>query len=123
MARRTAEGGFSELQGSRPWSEDEARRVIDAWRESGETVAAFARREGLVAHRVYWWRGRLGGGSLPAASLLPVVVRATPGPRTPSAAGISVWTRQGHRIDVTELDDASARWVAMVMKSISEEAP
>jgi transposase-like protein len=123
MARRTAESVFSDLQGSRPWSEDEARRVIDAWRESGETVAAFARREGLVAHRVYWWRGRLGGGPLPAVSLLPVVVRATPEPRTSSAVGISVWTRQGHRIDVGQLDEASARWIAMVMRSMSEEAP
>ena len=123
MARRTAESGFSELRGSRPWSEDEARRVIDAWKESGETVAAFARREGLVAHRVYWWRGRLEGGPLPAASLLPVVVRATVGPKSSSAAGISVWTRQGHRIDVAELDDASARWVAKMMRSLSEEAP
>jgi hypothetical protein len=96
--------------------------VIDAWRESGETVAAFARREGLVAHRVYWWRGRLGSGPLPAASLLPVVVRAMPEPRTSSAAGISVWTRQGHRIDAAKLDEASARWVAMVMRLISEEA-
>jgi transposase-like protein len=122
MGRRTAESGFSELQGSRPWSEDEARGVIDAWRESGETVAAFARREGLAAHRVYWWRGRLGGGSMPAASLLPVVLRATPGPMMSRAAGISVWTRQGHRIDVAEVDEASARWVAMMMKSISEEA-
>jgi transposase-like protein len=117
MARRSAESGFSELRGSRPWSEDEARRVIDAWRESGETVAAFARREGLIAQRVYWWRGRLAGGPVPAASLLPVVVRATPAAR---ASSVAVWTREGHRIEVAELDEASARWVAMLVKSISE---
>ena len=120
MAKRSVERGLSELRGSRPWAEEDARRVIDAWRASGETVAAFARREGLVPQRVYWWRDRIGAEPLPAASLLPVVVRATPMVQASSGVGASVWTREGHRIEVAELDEASARWVAMVMKSMSE---
>lgn len=46
---------------SKYWSEVEGRRVVQAWRRSGETVTAFARRHGLRAKRVEYWRGRLAG--------------------------------------------------------------
>jgi hypothetical protein len=39
------------------------------WRErlvrqeqSGQSVAAFCKSEGIAAHRFYWWRARLGKG-------------------------------------------------------------
>ena len=41
------------------WREPEARRVIDAWRQSGESVAAFGRRHGINVKRLRWWSQRL----------------------------------------------------------------
>jgi hypothetical protein len=47
LAQRELERRIAELRSSEPWTEDEARLVLDAWEESGESVAAFARRMGL----------------------------------------------------------------------------
>jgi len=36
----------------RRWSESEGQRMVDAWRGSGESRAAFARRYGIAVHRL-----------------------------------------------------------------------
>jgi hypothetical protein len=41
------------------WSAEQARRVVDEWKQSGVTVAEFARKRGLVPERLYLWRKRL----------------------------------------------------------------
>lgn len=41
------------------WTDTDARVVLDALDESGLSVAAFARREGFDAQRLYFWRRRL----------------------------------------------------------------
>lgn len=57
---------------------DEAWQVLEEWRASGLPLATFARRRGLCAERVRWWRQRLGewkgasGEDRPR--LVPVVV-------------------------------------------------
>jgi transposase-like protein len=119
-----------ELRGSRPWTEAEGRRVIEAWEASGESVAAFARRVGLVPQRMYWWRERLGAGPVKARAqevrevsvpaFLPVTVRATPTPTL--GAAVTVCTREGIRVEVTELDATSAAWVATLVRSLEERA-
>lgn len=118
MSKRTAEEWFSELRGSRPWTEEEARRVLDAWEKSGEPVNKFARGVGLGAGRVYWWRKRLSvttdKACTPTATFLPMVVREAP----LASHGATVWTRDGHRVEVSSLDGASAVWVAMVVRSL-----
>lgn len=48
-----------EVVEKRRWREEEARKVMSAWRGSGETVRAFAREHGLVAERLYRWARRL----------------------------------------------------------------
>ena len=62
------------------WSEDEGRRVVEAWRESGENATAFSRRHGLRAKRLAYWSKRLGvNASAPAAtvSFVPATVVAS----------------------------------------------
>jgi hypothetical protein len=132
MDVQTAESWLLELQGPRLWTEPEARRVIEAWKASGETVSAFARRAGLLRQRVYCWRERLGFApakeaaavhealemSVPA--FLPVTVSA---PLAPSAsAAVTVCTRDGLRIEVAELDAMSAAWVASLVRSLAESS-
>lgn len=127
MNSATTERWLAELRGSRPWTETEGRRVIDAWKASGEPVSAFARRAGLVPQRVYWWRGRLGAGlvkasaqevrEVPVPAFLPVTVRAT---LAPTLSAVTVCTQDGLRVEVKELDAASAAWVATLVRSLAE---
>jgi len=51
-----------EVIGKRRWREEEARKVMLAWRGSGETMWAFARERGLVAQRLYRWARQLKRG-------------------------------------------------------------
>ena len=68
------------------WSEGEARRIIAAWRRSGESIAEFARQCGVAAYRLYYWRTRVGAQRLERAEpsgvqappFHPVRVRARP---------------------------------------------
>ena len=50
--RRVAAQGY--------WREDEARVVVEAWRRSGESLAAFVRRQGIARRRLERWAHRLG---------------------------------------------------------------
>lgn len=73
---------LSGLRGKR-WTPAEARTVLAAQEASGETVAGFARRHGLLAQRLSWWRSRLGEwreeSTAAAQMLVPAVVRASGG--------------------------------------------
>lgn len=41
------------------WTDDDARTVLAAWRRTKQPLGTFARENGLVANRLYWWRKRL----------------------------------------------------------------
>jgi len=58
------------------WTEDDARLVLDEWRRSGQTIAAFARDRDMSAPRLYWWRRRLpkAVAAAPAMSLVPAKI-------------------------------------------------
>lgn len=59
------------------WSEDEGRRVVEAWQRSGENAAAFSRRHGLQARRLVYWIKRLTNPSPPTVSFVPAAVVAS----------------------------------------------
>jgi len=46
-------------KGTKAWTEREARRMLAEQRSSGLTIGAFAKKRGLVAERLYWWRRKL----------------------------------------------------------------
>ncbi|HEX4492479.1 MAG TPA: hypothetical protein VH914_14830 [Acidimicrobiia bacterium] len=60
------------------WTEGDARQVLDEWRQSGQTIAAFARDRGVSAPRLYWWRRRLpkARAVAPVLSLVPAKIVA-----------------------------------------------
>jgi len=129
MAEETTESWVVKLRGSRPWTEDEGRQVIEAWSESGQTVAEFARQKGLKSKRVYWWRERLGaapealggvevGGEL--APLVPVVVRVPTEQPPGMSVPVAVSLRGGVRVEVATLDAVSSAWVASLVRSLGE---
>ena len=48
----TMDGEVQRLATPRVWSEDEDQCLVAAWRRSGESPAAFARRTGIAVHRL-----------------------------------------------------------------------
>lgn len=54
------------------WHEAEARRVIQRWQQSGEPLAAFARRRGLNRRRLVRWVSRLRESPPTAVQFHPV---------------------------------------------------
>ena len=60
------------------WTEDQARKELDAWRASGQSMDRYAKEHCVGVHRLRYWKGRLGGAVLDArskgVSLLPVRV-------------------------------------------------
>jgi len=41
------------------WRAADARVVVEAWRRSGRSLAAFARQHGVSARRLAYWRTQL----------------------------------------------------------------
>jgi transposase-like protein len=87
----------------RRWKESEARGVLEAARASGLTLSAFAAREGLAAHRLYFWKRRLqqaGKDSSPPVAFLEL--------RRSAPAAVEVVLRSGRVLRVSESIDAGA---------------
>ena len=138
MRKKELEELAAELAGKGGWTEEDGRRVLDAWGKSGKTGAEFARRLGVVPQRLFWWRRRLGyeageGGAAPKVvrgatagrvELVPVTVRVRgngdvaddeEGGRAAVVVAVG-----GARIAVHEVDAATAGWVAQVVTSLGE---
>jgi hypothetical protein len=64
--RRTEDGRWS------TWDEAEARRSLGELAGSGESVAQFARRRGISAQRVYYWKKRLAETRAPTFVAVPL---------------------------------------------------
>lgn len=47
------------LSEKKTWTEEDGREAVEAWRASGESMAAFAREQGIGDGRLRWWRDRL----------------------------------------------------------------
>src|SRR6266571_1147428 len=70
------------LMANRYWRPADAQRVLEAWRGSGRSVAAFARQHGLSTARLLRWRARLEPRVAPVFHPVRVVERPRPTPAT-----------------------------------------
>lgn len=123
MAKRAGESRASKQSHGERWTEKDARRVLGAWEKSGETVAAFARRMGVIPQRLSWWRKRLAQAPSgePSVAFVPVTVR--PGAdvtSTPRTAPVVLTLGDRVRIDVRDMDGTTAAWVAALLLNIGE---
>jgi hypothetical protein len=66
---------IAEVAGRRHWREAEARVLIDAWRQSGQTLTAFARACDVHPERLARWHRQLRAESPEAVRFHPVRVR------------------------------------------------
>lgn len=102
------------------WTEDEARKVIEAWRRSGETLAAFARQHRLAAHRLYWWRRRF------LSSVAPTTVSFVPAtviePATAVMTATAVVIRLANNVTI-EISSATPAWIAAVVGELTRSSP
>jgi hypothetical protein len=48
-----------QLAEKKTWTEEDGRLVVDVWRASGQSIAAFAREQGVGDGRLRWWRDRV----------------------------------------------------------------
>ena len=110
----TGDGNSADVDGGR--SAGGAREVG----ESGESGGSFARSIGVVPQRLFWWRKRLEGERAGAsgdvrksATFAPVEVR--PAELVALCAPVVVTTPAGVRIEIGEVDAATAAWVVTVL--------
>ena len=76
MKTRQRSGELACLRGVRVrWTAEVAQQVLAAQEASGESLASFARRQGLQVQRLHWWRSRLADWGANRASS----ARASPG--------------------------------------------
>jgi transposase len=81
----------------RYWREADARIVVGAWRASGLTQAAFARRHGIHDRRLARWSARLGRPSAARMRFHPVRVAMA---ESGSTGGLAIELAGGRRIRV-----------------------
>ena len=108
------------VQHSMRWSRDQAVAILEEWRSSGQSIAAFARERGVVAQRLHWWRAQLRGQpapreAAPGHKLVPAIITGTP----LLAASVTVRTTTGEAVEVSEPSSVSPDWVAAVVVAIS----
>ena len=100
------------------WTDDEAQVVLDEWRRSGDSIAAFARKHGVTASRLYWWKKRLAArpgldAAVTALSLVPASI---------VSRGATLVIRLPGEVAI-EVANASASWVAAVVVELMRPAP
>ena len=107
----------------RQWTAAEARRVLKAWRASGLRLATFARKRGLCAERVRWWRQRLGDGPAPGEELLKLVPAVVTG-LLPSTANPALTVRAGDvEVEIADVSAVPPAWVSALVSGIARPAP
>lgn len=102
-------------RGWKQWDEEQARRELSDFRESGEPREEFARRRGYSAERLRRWSQRLESATVtpsPSPLLLPVRLRSEPvraAAAAPQAASpVEVVLRSGRLLRVHPGFDAAA---------------
>ena len=96
------------LIANRYWRATDAEQVLEAWRRSGQSAAAFARGHGLSAARLLRWQARLEPGAPPVFHPVRVVAREGSRPIAPGRPEpLELELRCGRRIRVPAGFDAA----------------
>ena len=114
--------GFRIPDPSAAWTPDEARAIFDEWHRSGESIAAFARRYGVSASRLYWWRRRLEDASVVGPSFVPASIAHVQRPPAPvERVLVSTDAMVTVRLaDITiEVAHATPSWVAAMVSELT----
>jgi hypothetical protein len=91
MARKAS---VAEVAGRRYWREAEARVMVAAWRNSGESLSGFARRHGVDRRRVGRWAVQIEGSDPTPVRFHPVRLA------DPEGSAIEIHLVGGQRVRV-----------------------
>jgi hypothetical protein len=93
------------------WTDDDARTVLAAWRRAKKPLGTFARENGMVANRLYWWRKRLSEPTR-ALEFVPAVIASE------VAAEIAIVVRIASHVTI-EIARASPRMIAEIVGELA----
>jgi transposase-like protein len=123
MGKRGTADAIREDLGGRRWTEREGRQALAAWKESGLSGSAFARRHGLNPQRLFWWRKQLGDwtaaeakkrpSSTSIVSLIPAEVRTG----TTSAA-MALRLPGGVVVEFGDVNAVRPSWIASLVSEV-----
>ncbi len=116
MRAKTVDAEMAVLR-ERHWSAEDAKRVLDACRDSGVTQAEFCRKHGLQPKRLSWWRRRLRNWG--ASRRWPDAVRFAPAVVAATAMRIKIQLPGEVAI---EIGDVGAAFVAALVSELRETA-
>ena len=99
---------------ARRWTAAEAERVVEAWRESGQSMRAFADERGFNVQRLGWWKKRLSewAGEERVARFAPAVIATSGG------AHVSVRLAEGIVIEVAEVEAVTPAWLSALVSNL-----
>ena len=107
---------------ARRWTAAEARRVVAAWRESGQSMSAFARERGFDAQRLRWWRKRFAewssGGEERPVRFAPAVISTAGGLVSPQ---VSLRLPEGVLIEVAGVGTVPPGWLSELVSMLRGE--
>jgi hypothetical protein len=93
------------------WTEDDARLILEVQRQSGDSIAVFARAHGITAARLYWWKKRLSVSSTLSTTLSLV-------PATVVSDDAAITIRLPGEIAI-EVASASSAWVTALVLELA----
>jgi transposase-like protein len=103
---------FSDSTGT--WTDDDARTLLEEWRQSGDSIAAFARRHSVSAWRLYSWRKKLRATPKPRAeptlSLVPASIV--------TVSGVTLTLRLPGEVSI-DVANPSPSWVATLVAELT----
>ena len=108
-----------ERAGGSYWHEADARVIIEAWQQSGETASAFGRRLGVDPRRLSRWAARLSASERAPVHFHPVRVASEGTDRR--AASIEIELGGGRRVRVAAGFEAED--LRRVLAVLDEAAP
>lgn len=98
----------------RRWTAEVAQQVLAAHEASGESLARFARRQGVPVQRLHWWRRRLSDWERPAsaeAALVPAIIQGV------DRAAVKVQVG-AVTVEVGEPGAVPASWLAELVREL-----
>lgn len=100
------------------WTEEDARRELDGWYRSGESMTAYARGRGYSPQRLRWWQKRL-APSTAAMEARPIAL--APAVLTGSAAALVISLSPGEvRVEVDAPEALEPAWLANLACALRE---
>ena len=123
MSKQGIEDGANESTSlaDRRWRQEDAEKVLAAWKESGWSLSRFADKQGVNVQRLSWWRkqleerGRAGGRRrkrrAAGVSFVPAVLSASP-------PVVVLRFPRGVEIEVADVAAVPTAWLAAAVKAL-----